>query len=155
MKTVLFTFVALLIICGSSAYAGLYTMDFANTTLDLGGASQIDLTNQYLAFGLSFDHIYRYADRRDPWDEKEYGISNGWATDKGLSRPCEKPSTPQRSSATPKASSNSRRHQRSINGTWTMDNVRCCGVAAASFVHSSWTASKKPLTKNRTWRTCY
>ncbi len=73
--------ITVVVMMAGSANAYLYTMDFANSTLDLGSSTQIDLTNQYASFGLTFDHVYRYADDRDPWDEMQYGISNGWVAD--------------------------------------------------------------------------
>ena len=60
------------------------------TEVDLGVATQVDLTNQFAAYGVTFDHVYRYIDARDPWKENGpqnplesppligYGISNGW-----------------------------------------------------------------------------
>lgn len=75
LKLVLTIMAAVAIMAVGSANAVPYTMDFTNATLNLGAASQIDLTNQYAAFGLNFSHIYRYIDSRDPFDQ--YGISNG------------------------------------------------------------------------------
>ncbi len=74
------------LIAVSPASAYFYTMDFANTTLDLGSATQLNLTNQYNAFGLNFHQVYRYIDERDPWQEWDpywgtgtgTGISNGF-----------------------------------------------------------------------------
>ncbi len=75
-------FVALAMLVGvSPASAYFYTMDFTNTTLDLGPDGQINLTDQYDAFGLSFHQVYRYYDPRDPWPEDGsygWGISNGF-----------------------------------------------------------------------------
>jgi hypothetical protein len=51
------------------------------TEVDLGSSSQVDLTNQFATYGITFDHVYRYIDSRDPWPEGGgygYGISNGW-----------------------------------------------------------------------------
>jgi hypothetical protein len=58
------------------------TLNF--TEVDLGGSSQVDLTNQFAAYGVNFDHVYRYIDDRDPWPEiggSGYGIDNGWVGD--------------------------------------------------------------------------
>jgi len=65
-------------------------LDF--TEVDVGGGSQVDLTNQFAAYGVTFDHVYRYIDSRDPWKETDpygygygsnygWGISNGWIAD--------------------------------------------------------------------------
>ncbi len=70
---------AMVVMIAATGEAAPYTMDFTNATLDLGPASQIDLTTQYAAFGLNFSHIYRYYDVRDPFDF--YGISNGNANE--------------------------------------------------------------------------
>jgi hypothetical protein len=75
LKLVLSLVAVLAVVAVGSANAVPYTMDFTNATLNIGAASQIDLTNQYNAFGLNFSHIYRYIDARDPFDQ--YGISNG------------------------------------------------------------------------------
>jgi hypothetical protein len=72
---------AMVVLIAGSASAAPYTMDFTNATLDIGSASQIDLSNQYDAFGLNFSHIYRYIDGRDPFDL--FGISNGLAGENG------------------------------------------------------------------------
>ncbi len=72
----------IMLIAVSPASAYFYTMDFTNATLDIGAASQINLTNQYDAFGLNFHQVYRYIDSRDPWDD--YGISNGFFGQNGL-----------------------------------------------------------------------
>lgn len=71
----------IVILAVSPASAMFYTMDFTNTTLDLGSSSQIDLNAQYSAFGLSFHKVYRYIDSRDPWDD--FGISNGFVAQGG------------------------------------------------------------------------
>lgn len=68
--------VGIVVIVTGSAQASWYTMDFTNTTLDLGMNSQINLTNQYNSFGLNFENVYRGIDNRDPWDM--FGIWNGW-----------------------------------------------------------------------------
>ncbi|MEN6423735.1 MAG: hypothetical protein ABFE13_00115 [Phycisphaerales bacterium] len=47
------------------------------TEVDVGSDTQVNLTNQFAAYGVTFDHVYRYIDGRDPWSE-DYGISNGW-----------------------------------------------------------------------------
>lgn len=82
-----FALAAVLLLIGvSPASAYFYTMDFTNSTLDLGGASQINLTNQYDAFGLNFHQVYRYYDIRDPWKEDGdygWGISNGFYDQNG------------------------------------------------------------------------
>lgn len=65
----------------SPASAMFYTMDFTNATYNLGSETQIDLTNQYAAFGLTFHKVYRYIDDRDPWDD--FGISNGFKAQNG------------------------------------------------------------------------
>ncbi len=54
------------------------TLDF--TEVNVGASSKVDLTNQFAAYGVTFDHVYRYIDIRDPWPEN-YGISNGWAAE--------------------------------------------------------------------------
>jgi hypothetical protein len=82
-----FVLAAVLLLIGvSPASAYFYTMDFTNSTLDLGAASQINLTNQYDAFGLNFHQVYRYYDSRDPWKEDGdygWGISNGFYDQNG------------------------------------------------------------------------
>lgn len=67
------------------------------TEVDVGPSSQVDLTNQFAAYGVTFDHVYRYFDSRDPWKENGpqnpaqspplvgYGISNGWVVDNTIS----------------------------------------------------------------------
>jgi len=75
-----------MIIGASPASAYFYTMDFTNSTLDLGPDGQINLTNQYDAFGLNFHQVYRYYDSRDPWKEDGdygWGISNGFKDQNG------------------------------------------------------------------------
>jgi hypothetical protein len=37
--------------------------------------SAYNLSDEYSAYGLSFDHVYWYEDNRDPWDDM--GIANG------------------------------------------------------------------------------
>ncbi len=65
------------------------------TEVDVGGSTAVDLTNQFAAYGITFDHVYRYIDTRDPWKENGpqnpgespptigYGISNGWVEEVG------------------------------------------------------------------------
>jgi len=78
LRLALSVMAVLAIMAVGSANAVPYTMDFTNTTLDLGASTQIDLTNQYAAFGLTFDHVYRYYDSRDPWGGADlFGIDNG------------------------------------------------------------------------------
>lgn len=76
MKKLLF--ITVILAFSVTANASLFTMDFANSTLDLGASNTIDLTNQYSSFGLTFDRVYRYGDDRDPWGDQFYGIANGW-----------------------------------------------------------------------------
>lgn len=79
-------FVALILIAASPAQAFFYTMDFSNTTLDLGPAPVTGATNlssQYDAFGLNFVHSFRYENSSDPWGDS-FGISNGFTSDIGL-----------------------------------------------------------------------
>ena len=68
------------------------TLDF--TEVDVGASSKVDLTNQFAAYGVTFDHVYRYIDPVDPWHETDpyghgygssygWGISNGWQSDGG------------------------------------------------------------------------
>jgi len=45
------------------------TIHFTNNEVNLGTNSQIDLTNQYAAFGLTLNHVYRYIDNRDPFSD--------------------------------------------------------------------------------------
>jgi hypothetical protein len=78
LKLVLSLVAVIALMVTGSANAAPFTMDFTNTTLNIGGASQIDLSNQYAAYGLNFSQIYRYIDARDPFDQ--YGISNGFAS---------------------------------------------------------------------------
>lgn len=73
-KVIALLFVGLLIAVAAPANAAIYTMDFTNATLDLGMNSQIDLSNQYDAFGLNFQYAYRYIDPRDPFDQ--FGVAN-------------------------------------------------------------------------------
>ncbi len=61
------------------------TLTFDNNDLNLGTASQINLSTQYLAnWGLTFDSVYRYIDSRDPFADpfpfgaSNFGISNGF-----------------------------------------------------------------------------
>jgi len=79
VRSTLLVLIGVAMMAGGTAQASWYTMDFTNTTLDLGLNSQIDLTNQFDAFGLNFDHVYRGIDARDPWDQ--FGIWNGWISD--------------------------------------------------------------------------
>lgn len=75
----------LVAISPASSQAAFFTMDFTNTTLDLGPAPAgggINLTNQYDSFGLNFVHAFRYEDSRDPWGDS-FGISNGFVSDIG------------------------------------------------------------------------
>lgn len=65
------------------------------TEVDVGGSWAVNLTNQFAAYGITFDHVYRYIDTRDPWKENGpqnpsespptigYGISNGWVLEAG------------------------------------------------------------------------
>jgi hypothetical protein len=81
LKLTLALAAVVLLIGVSPASAYFYTMDFTNATLDLGPATQINLTNQFDAFGLNFHQVYRYIDSRDPWPEEAgsgFGISNGF-----------------------------------------------------------------------------
>jgi len=48
--------------------AGIFTMDFANSTYDLGNDEYIGLSDQYSGFGLSFSNISRYHGDFDPYD---------------------------------------------------------------------------------------
>lgn len=75
-------FLALLLAC-NLAFADT-TLHFTNNEVNLGTASQIDLTTQYAAFGLTFTNAYRYIDSRDPFSDApnqvsgaNLGISNG------------------------------------------------------------------------------
>ncbi len=83
-----FALAAVVLLIGvSPASAYFYTMDFTNSTLDLGPNGQINLTNQYDAFGLNFHQVYRYYDDRDPWIEDGFagwGISNGFVAQNGV-----------------------------------------------------------------------
>jgi hypothetical protein len=67
------------------------TIQFTNNEVDLGTNSQIDLTNQYAAFGLTFDHVYRYIDDRDPFSDapnqvagENLGIDAGFISEQFL-----------------------------------------------------------------------
>jgi hypothetical protein len=71
----------IILLAVTPASAMYYTMDFTNATYDIGSITQIDLTNQYAAFGLTFHKVYRYIDSRDPWDD--FGISNGFLAQNG------------------------------------------------------------------------
>jgi hypothetical protein len=88
LKLTLALAAVVLLIGVSPASAYFYTMDFTNSTLDLGPATQLNLTNQYDAFGLNFHQVYRYYDNRDPWKENGdygWGISNGFIAQNTLS----------------------------------------------------------------------
>lgn len=62
------------------------TLYFDNHDLDLGGAQQINLNQQYRAkYGVWFDSVYRYIDGRDPFIDPfpdpingNFGITNGF-----------------------------------------------------------------------------
>jgi hypothetical protein len=62
----------------------IYDLQFTNNEVDLGTASQINLSDEYAAYGLVFTDVYRYIDLRDPFDDSpnqvggyNLGISNG------------------------------------------------------------------------------
>jgi hypothetical protein len=76
LKLIVFLTITALVTSVSPSFAMWYTMDFTNATYDIGAETQIDLTSQYSAFGLSFHKVYRYIDGGDPWDG--FGISNGF-----------------------------------------------------------------------------
>src|SRR5262245_2090382 len=66
------------------------TIHFTNNEVDLGTATQINLTTQYLGFGLLFTDVYRYIDGRDTFSHapnqvncQNLGISNGRIEDIG------------------------------------------------------------------------
>ena len=67
----------ILLACGA-VNASPYTMDFANTTLDLGYSGLIELSDQFTDFGLTFTNVYRYYGRFDPFDQ--FAITNGSLT---------------------------------------------------------------------------
>jgi hypothetical protein len=91
LKLIIALAAVLLIIGVSPASAYFYTMDFTNATLDLGDETQLNLTNQFDAFGLNFHQVYRYIDFNDPWLDGThdygsgpvdvgFGISNGFVS---------------------------------------------------------------------------
>ncbi|MFC1783642.1 hypothetical protein ACFL02_08670 [Planctomycetota bacterium] len=80
------TILAVMIMTATGAVNAAINLDF--TEVNVGNSSQVDLTNQFWAYGVTFDHVYRYLDGRDPWLEMGpqggpigYGISNGWIID--------------------------------------------------------------------------
>jgi hypothetical protein len=86
------TFVAILALWCLAAvnHASATTVRFVNSEVNLGTASQIDLSNQYNAFGLQFTDVYRYIDSRDTFSDapnqvggSNLGISNGRASQSG------------------------------------------------------------------------
>ena len=81
IKAFVFTAAFLMVLSGP-ATASTVNLSFTNSDVDLGLNSQINLTNQYSAFGISFDHVYRYIDSRDPFSD-DYGISNGFQSQNG------------------------------------------------------------------------
>ncbi len=90
MKKVLTVLMALVLV-SSTAFAIPMTLYFDNNDLNLGGSTQINLTNQYLpAWGVSFVNVYRYIDNRDPFVDPfpnvfgNFGISNGFVTQNGV-----------------------------------------------------------------------
>jgi hypothetical protein len=76
--------IALLTTAGANAAV---TLKF--TEVDLGSNTQVNLTDQFAAYGVIFDDAYRYIDSRDPWQEpgpqgtNGYGASNGLLQDNG------------------------------------------------------------------------
>ncbi|MCK5269681.1 MAG: hypothetical protein KAJ46_02805 [Sedimentisphaerales bacterium] len=85
MKKLLLSLIIMLVMLGTVNAAT--TLQFTNSEVNLGSSSQIDLSNEFAAYGVNFSHVYRYIDSRDPW--KDYsattgvGISNGWLADGG------------------------------------------------------------------------
>lgn len=59
----------------------------AATTLtftEIACTNLTNITNQYAAYGVEFDHVYRYVDDRDPWKDlgtTGCGIANGYFED--------------------------------------------------------------------------
>jgi hypothetical protein len=86
VKKILIILMALVLV-SSTAFAIPMSLYFDNNDLNLGGSSQINLTNQYLpAWGVSFANVYRYIDSRDPFVDPfpdafgQFGISNGFVS---------------------------------------------------------------------------
>jgi hypothetical protein len=91
VKKILITLMALVLV-SSTAFAIPMSLYFDNNDLNLGGSSQINLTNQYApAWGVSFVNVYRYIDPRDPFVDPfpfspgyQFGISNGFLSQQTL-----------------------------------------------------------------------
>jgi hypothetical protein len=75
MKVVTVCAILALVMIAAPAQAGIFNMDFANSTYDLGSGDYIGLSNQYSDYGLSFSHMSRYNGSLDPFDG--YGICQG------------------------------------------------------------------------------
>lgn len=61
------------------------TLRFTNAEVNLGTGTQIPLTNEYSAYGVTFSNVYRYIDGRDPFSDapdqvsgQNLGIANGF-----------------------------------------------------------------------------
>ncbi len=73
--------VVLCLIMIQAAFASITTLNFTNDEVDLGHRPQVNITDQYEDFGVTFEDVFRYVDNRDPWRDSEemggFGISNG------------------------------------------------------------------------------
>jgi hypothetical protein len=84
------TVVAMMVVVAVNANAAV-TVNL--TEVDLGPSTQVDLTNQFASYGVTFDHMYRAIDGRDPWLENGpqnplespptvgYSAFNGWVSE--------------------------------------------------------------------------
>jgi len=85
----LITLFAIVAVMAVNAHAAV-TIDF--TEVDLGNNQVVNLTDQFAAYGVTFEDVYRYVDLRDPWEEVDpfgyfpptaggnkygFGIANG------------------------------------------------------------------------------
>ncbi len=83
----LITLFAIVAVMAVNAHAAV-TIDF--TEVDLGNNQVVNLTDQFAAYGVTFEDVYRYLDNRDPWLELDpdgvdhwfeglygFGIANG------------------------------------------------------------------------------
>ncbi len=75
MKARVIMLVAGVLLLTCPAQGAVFTMDFSNTTYNIGRGTDIELNDQYLDFGLSFESTWRYHTRFDPFDT--YCISGG------------------------------------------------------------------------------
>ena len=76
MKNLLIGITAIMAVATANMANAITTLTFTNSDVDLGGASQINISDQYSAFGISVTDAYRYIDGRDPFADN-FGLSNG------------------------------------------------------------------------------